>query len=108
MSKPYVVDGAWLSCTLGTRRSNLIVEPKRKTKASGGFKANIGDSVSMTNIPPFGSCLVSGIPGPCVPSCGMWLGGKENVLIEGLPALMIDSTLLCSTGGVITIDHSGQ
>jgi hypothetical protein len=39
----------------------------------------------------------------------MWTGGKVDVLIQNLPALLDDSFALCSAGGgMITISDSGQ
>ncbi|MOA29995.1 hypothetical protein D3C78_1510430 [compost metagenome] len=40
-----------------------------------------------------------------------WTDGKEDVLIEGEPALLNSSKLICSckgSGGVISIEDDGQ
>jgi len=39
----------------------------------------------------------------------MWSGGKSDVLIEKLPALLSNSKLTClAGGGMIKIDDDGQ
>lgn len=46
---------------------------------------------------------------PCCPQIwSEWTEGKEDVLIEGKPALLGRCTLKCAYGGTITIESSGQ
>jgi len=105
----YVVDGAILSCTMSAAPGSLKVLPMRTVKLGGSPRANIGDTKPMVNIPSFGTCLIPGAPKPCTPACVMWLGGKIDVLVENLPALLSDSTLICTAGGgVIKINFDGQ
>ena len=109
MGLTYVVDGARLSCTLGAGPSRLKVLPSRKIRLRGSLRANIGDSRPFVNIGSFGACKVTIPPKPCAPACGMWLGGKSDVHVENLPALLSNATLICATeGGIIRIDNDGQ
>ena len=109
MGLTYVVDGARLRCTLGSGPASLRVLPSRTIILRGSFRANIGDSKPMVNIPTFGSCHVTSPPKPCTPACAMWIGGKTDVLVEKLPALLSNATLVCAAGGgMIRIDDDGQ
>jgi hypothetical protein len=63
----------------------------------------------MINIRPFGACKVTSPPKPCTPACAMWAGGKSDVFVEKLPALLSTSKLICMAGGgTIKIDDDGQ
>jgi hypothetical protein len=123
MSKSYVVDGAKLKCTMGSSQSSLKVVPTHRVNLRGSAKANIGDGKPFVNVPPFGMCKSPANPAvaaviassagattqaPCTPVCAMWLGGKADVLIEKMPALLSDSKLICGFAGTITIEDDGQ
>ena len=109
MGVSYVVDGAKLSCTMGIAKSTLKILPTRAVVLRDSKRANIGDSKPFINILPFGACKISSPPKPCTPACTMWIGGKLDVLVEKLPALLSDSKLICTAGaGIITIDDDGQ
>jgi hypothetical protein len=109
MSKEYVVNGAQLECTLGVAPSKLVILPQHQVQLRGKNRANIGDAKPFVNILPFGVCKITSPPKPCTPVCVMWIGGKPDVLIEGLPALLNSDKLACATGGgMITIKDSGQ
>ena len=108
-SKEYVVEGATLQCALGTGSGNLTVMPQHRVKLRGKNKANIGDAKPFINIPSFGGCKITSPPKPCTPACVMWIGGKTDVLIQGLPALLNSDKLVCAAGGgLISITDSGQ
>ena len=72
----------------------------------------------MVNIMPFGMCssptnpnviAAMGSPVPCTPTCVAWIGGKTDVLVQGLPALMTNHIAVCPLGaGNISIKSSGQ
>lgn len=101
----YVKDGAEISCTMGAASGKLMVLPHR-VKMCGGNRANIGDCKPMVNILPFGVCKTTGMP--CVPACVMWMNGRTDVLIEGLPALLSTSLTVCPAGaGLIRITRDG-
>lgn len=84
---------------------------------------NVADYEPMVNIIPFGNCFsmlnpavqngemdIEGLQkAPCVPVITeRWAGGKEDVLIEGEPALLSDCTTFCIHGGLIQIEDDGQ
>jgi hypothetical protein len=109
MSKEYVVDGAQLKCTLGVAPSNLCVLSQHRVQLRCKNRANVGDAIPFTNILPFGACKITSPPKPCSPVCVEWIGGKSDFLVEGLPALLDSSKLICAAGGgIITIKDSGQ
>jgi hypothetical protein len=86
----------------------MVVPPHRVT-LRGSNRANIGDFKPMVNITPFGSCNVTAPPKPCTPACSMWISGKPDVLIEGLPALLDSDITICAAGGgVVSVSKSGQ
>ena len=120
----YVVLGATLECPFGSAKSKLMVLPINRVLTGGKPKANIGDAIPFLNILPFGTCKSMANPTvaaataaaqgvlqqmPCTPVCAMWMGGKINVLVGFLPALMDNCTLMCTFGaGMIKITNSGQ
>jgi len=109
MGKAYVVHGAQLECTLGVAPSNLVVLPVHRVQLTGKNKANIGDAKPFTNIMPFGACKITSPPKPCTPACAMWIGGKTDLLLDGLPALLDSDIIVCAAGGgVISIKDCGQ
>ena len=109
MGKEYVVSGAQLECTLGVAPSSLTVLPVHRVKLTKKLKANIGDCKGFVNIAPFGACKICSPPKPCTPSCVMWMGGKTDLLLDGLPALLNTDKVVCMAGGgMISIKDSGQ
>ena len=109
MGQAYVVDTAVMTCSLGTAPADLTVLPSRTVMLRGKHRANIGDCVPFVNVPTFGSCMVTVPPKVCVPACSIWMGGKADVLVQGMPALLDDSFATCPAGGgVITIADCGQ
>lgn len=110
MGQSYVVNGATLKCMLGAAPSTLTVLPVNRVEINRKAKANIGDCKPMVNIKPFGTCAKMAPPVPCTPMvAGVWLKGKTNVTVGGLPALMSDSMAICSCGGgIIKIQKDGQ
>ena len=124
MPREYVVDGATLVCNMSHTSSRLIVLPTRSILLRRKFKANIGDCIPMVNVMPFGLCrsltnpavasataAANGrlTPRPCTPRCRIWIGGKTDVLIEGMPALLSGDKAVCPLGaGTIEVRQSGQ
>ena len=109
VAKEYVVEGATLKCTLGVASGKLLVTPPHRVKLTGKNRANIGDTKPFANIPSFGACKITSPPKPCTPACAMWLSGKTDVLIQGLPALLNSDKVVCMAGGgLISITDSGQ
>ena len=109
MSTEYVVEGATLECSLGVASSRLLVAQPHGIELRGKNRANIGDSKPFVNIVPFGGCTITSPPKPCTPACAMWLVGKADAQIRGLPALLSTDKLVCTAGGgLIQITDSGQ
>ncbi len=119
-----VVLGAMCKCSFGLAPSSLVVTPKNMTQAGMAPAANIGDSIPMTNIMPFGMCttqsnpavaaatsaaLGTPTPAPCVPAIvGPWSPGAAKTKVGGLPALTNADTCNCAYGGVVSITSAGQ
>ena len=109
MGKEYVVESATLECSLGVAPGKLMVVPPHRVQLRGKNRANIGDFKPFVNITGFGACKITSPPKPCTPACAMWIGGKVDILIQGLPALKDDSYTICSAGGgMVTVSDSGQ
>ena len=106
-SDSYVVRGAKTRCSLGTSSSHLDLKTCHGVYLHDKPQMNVMDFIPEANIQPFGTCLVS--KAPCTPAItGPWQQGKNNVLIEGQPALLNTSTNFCTMGGIITITNNGQ
>ena len=124
MAKEYVVMGAKLECKMGSASSKLVVLPQHRVQLGGKFKANIGDCKPMVNVPPFGMCKSMANPAvasataanrgtltpmPCTPMCSIWIGGKTDLLLDGMPALMNTDKTVCPLGAsMIEVTDSGQ
>lgn len=124
MSDSYVCSKAKIKCSCGDKISTLTVFPDRTILLTGEPQANISDHISMRNIAPFGKCHTTRYPAtgaataanhgkltpmPCVPNTPFpWMGGKNDVLLKGEPALLKTSKCKCIYGGTITITHDGQ
>ena len=124
MAKEYVVLGAQLECKMGTAPSKLVVLPQHRVQLGGKPKANIGDCKPMVNVMPFGMCKSLANPAvaaataakygtltpmPCTPTCSIWIGGKTDLLLDGMPALLNSDKAVCPLGAsMISITDSGQ
>ncbi|MGG4552090.1 DUF4280 domain-containing protein [Paenibacillus humicus] len=121
--KSYVVAGAILSCSCGTQLNRLKTPLCHGVHLKEKAQMNVADYEPMVNIIPFGNCFsmlnpavqngemdIEGLQkAPCVPVITeRWAGGKEDVLIEGEPALLSDCTTFCIHGGLIQIEDDGQ
>ena len=124
MDDSYVCSTARIQCSCGDKISTLTVFPDRTVWLTGQPQANISDHTSLKNIAPFGRCHTTAYPPtgaataaahgkltpmPCVPNTPFpWMGGKNDVILKGQPALLKSSTLKCICGGTITITFDGQ
>lgn len=124
MADTYVCSGAMMRCTFGTSTARLRVLPDRTVWLAGQRMANIMDHKSLANIPGFGRCRTVTYPAtgaataaahgkltpmPCIPgTLTPWMPGKNDYLIQGLPALLKSCKCMCQWGGVITITDDGQ
>ena len=108
-AQSYVVEGATLACTLGGITNRLQIPINKNITINGKEQANIADHIGGMNIMSFGPCSRAIPPLPCIMATGnMWVGGKPNVLVDGMPALLNTSVNLCLCGGVISIINNGQ
>ncbi len=124
VKQSYVVAGAILSCSCGTQPTRLELPLSHGVSIKGKAQANVEDYVSGRNIVSFGNCSSVQNPAvqsstmvdsygvkksPCVPVLTMpWIGGKEDVQIEGRSALLSGCRHQCLYGGSIRIEDDGQ
>ena len=113
-----------MKCSMGTSQAKLTVLPSRTVFLTGQPQANISDHLSMVNLAPFGRCRSLGFPAtasataaahgiltpmPCMHNTPFpWMGGKNDYIIKGEPALLKSSTCSCMWGGTISITDNGQ
>jgi len=104
-----VVEGATLTCTLGSHSNQLQIPNEPNIHIGNKRQATIADHIGGFNIMSFGPCFRAVPPPPCImATVNKWVGGKENVFINGEPALLNTSVNLCACGGVISIVDDGQ
>ena len=124
MADSYVCSGAIMKCSMGTSQAKLTVLPSRTVFLTGQPMANISDHLSMVNLAPFGRCRSMGFPAtasaaaanhgsltpmPCMHNTPFpWMGGKNDYIVKGDPALLKSSTCSCMWGGTISIVDDGQ
>ena len=124
MADSYVCSGAMMKCTMGTCPAKLTVLPVRTVFLTGQPMANISDHLTKVNLAPFGLCRSMGFPAtasataaalgtltpmPCMHNTPFpWMGGKNDYLVQGQPALLKSSTCQCMWGGTICIIDDGQ
>lgn len=123
-SYSYICSKAKIKCSNGDKISTLTVLPIRTIWLYGQPQANISDHLPMVNIAPCGKCHTTAYPPtgaatsanhgkltpmPCVPNTPFpWMNGKNDVILQGNPALISTSKLKCVYGGTITITFDGQ
>lgn len=123
-SDSYVCSSAKMKCSFGDKLSTLTILPSRTIYLTGHPQANISDHQPLLNISPFGKCHTIAYPAtgsataanhgrltpmPCVPNTPFpWMGGKNDVLLKGQPALLKSSKCKCIWGGTITFTSDGQ
>lgn len=124
MADSLVCSGATMKCTMGTSQAKLTVLPTRTVFLTGKPQANISDHLSMVNLAPFGNCRSMAFPAtasataaaqgtltpmPCMHNTPFpWMGGKNDYIIKGDPALLKSSTCQCMWGGTISLVTDGQ
>lgn len=103
--KTYVVRGATLQCSQGTDPGVLNTMYSHGVYIKDKPVLSVEDAICGANISKkyaFGLCkLLQGAP--CEPQIefgAKWTGGKEDVLIEGAPALLSNCTLTCNCKGI--------
>lgn len=117
MGKNYVLDGAKMKCTMGDKSASLKVRSQSKYKVQGKKVATMMDFVPGVNYLPlatFGTCKpYKALPPPaqlCTPiPMGPWLQPHMTQKIQGKPAIIESSCLICSRAmGRITIQKTNQ
>ena len=124
MANSYVCSGATMRCTMGTSQARLTVLPIRTVFLTGKPQANISDHISFVNLGAFGRCRSLGFPAtaaataaahgkltpmPCMHNTPFpWMGGKNDYIVKGDPALLKSSTCQCMWGGTISLVTDGQ
>ncbi|WGV59198.1 DUF4280 domain-containing protein [Brevibacillus brevis] len=122
--KSYVVVGAILSCSNGSKVSRLKMPFSHGVFVKGKPQMNIMDFVPNVNIMPFGKCSSlknpvvasataanNGVltPMPCTPLTTMpWIDGKADKVVGDYPALLNKSTNMCFHCGLVKIEDDGQ
>lgn len=124
MSCPAVCTGATICCSFGLAPSVLNVLPANRTLVGGLPMATIMDNKPMANILPFGMCSSMANPSvvaataaalgvltpmPCIPATvAPWMPGSPTALVGNMPALNMQSQLMCMWAGIIQIVQPGQ
>ncbi|NLL06008.1 MAG: DUF4280 domain-containing protein [Clostridiaceae bacterium] len=120
----YVVEGATLKCSFGSRTSKLKIPMKHEVYINDKTQGNMMDYAPMVNVSPFGMCSSLANPTvasataanqgvlrkmPCIPSIASpWMSCKMDVLIDKFPAVLSSSKLMCMWCGVIKVEDDGQ
>lgn len=119
-----VTNNATIKCSFGTTPGQLLIPPEGRTSGVNMPAATIMDNIPLKNIMPFGMCTTlsnpqvaaatsaaQGVltPQPCMPvTTAPWTPGSATVLIGNKPALNNTCTLMCTWGGVISVQSAGQ
>ncbi len=106
--KPVAVTGAVLVCDKGTTPAPLKASGVGTVKICDVFAATIIDVAPVTNISPFGMCLVT--KAVCSPApVGLWQNPLGNKCIFGnTESLLEGATLPCAIGGTISVKRASQ
>ncbi|MBD5464927.1 MAG: DUF4280 domain-containing protein [Lachnospiraceae bacterium] len=87
----------------------ILDEVKEESKSWTDKLLGIFVDDSVDDVCDSQESLAAYCAGPCIPEFYQkWIDGKEDVLIDGSPALLGRCTLCCKYGGNITIQSSGQ
>jgi len=103
----YVVRGAVMRCSQGTTPICINLPASHGSYAKGKPIMIKTDRMVGANIGSFGVCKCTMTP--CSPAIlSDWMIVKEDTLINGIPALLKTSMLICAKGGIITFETDGQ
>jgi len=112
----YVVRGAKIRCNKGSLIKRINLAASHGSYSNGNPIMNENDNVVGENISAFGICK-GGCPAngssektkKCqVKILKKWMNTKEDSLIDGIPALVTKSVLICAYGGKINFISDGQ
>ncbi len=115
--REYLVEGAELTCSQGSCNGKLKIPEGHHYLSGDRKKANCRDCVEGGNIPYFGNCSLRGKEGGCEGFMLLdeqWRNterpfhGFEVEYVDGEPAIITSSVLLCKRGGIIRPVTSGQ
>lgn len=122
----YIVRGAKMFCDKGTHKRKINLPVSHGSYVKSKPKMNRCDVVPEENISYFGICngeckegegdiyLVgedgSTVSGKkcCFEAFDLWQQCKEDALVDGEPAIISDSYLICAHGGIIQFATTGQ
>jgi uncharacterized Zn-binding protein involved in type VI secretion len=114
----FVVHGAKIKCSMGSKSSTLSVSSQSTYKIQGKKAATMMDFAPGTNLMPplatFGTCKpFQSAPPPaqlCTPiPTGPWQKAFSKKKINGMAILKGDACLMCGrAGGLIEFENSGQ
>jgi len=106
----YLVDGAELKCTNAVTPTETIKVYGSSDQSVGSNKMVLMDDckIGVNLQPPFFSlCKIT--QKPCIPMiAGTWLFTNFKNTVNSKPTVTKDSCLICSLGGLITPESSGQ
>lgn len=107
MGELYVVRGAKVKCSLGSKTTKLNLPESHGLYVNEKPVLIDTDIVASVNVMPFGECKKKdGRCNPALADC--WKDTKEDAFIKGRSALITRSVLSCSIGGQISIQTDGQ
>lgn len=115
--REYLVEGAELTCSQGSCNGKLKIPEGHHYLSGDRKKANCRDCVEGGNIPYFGNCSLRGEEGGCEGFMLLdeqWRNTErpfhefEVEYVDGEPAIITSSVLLCKRGGIIRPVTSGQ
>lgn len=101
MAKNYVCNGAKIECQLCTKPQGTLMVTSNQIKIQGKLFANAKDK-EKTNLIFQGNCKKSPYQAtPCAAAItpGAWQG-TADLIVQDAPALLENSTIMCSYGGV--------
>lgn len=100
-----VVDGAEIKCDMGTLTGQLKARASNPEYVEGHRVCDVMDHKPGISIPTFGLCRLLG--GPCVPVTPTPWISPVKLLLDG-SALIVESLLPCTVGGIIGVLDPGQ
>lgn len=103
----YLVQGAKLSCNQGSVQTLCMLPLPHGVYYHNKSMLRVSDCQVGVNILPFGLCTIT--QKPCLPAItGQWMKPHNKAQINGVSAITTDSFLVCSLGGMIEPQNSGQ
>jgi len=110
----YVARGAKMKCTMGTSPGILNLPLDHGVYAHSTEKpllnitdAKCGPDANISDAAAFGVCIITGgVCKPIISPDAKWSNGKDNVLIDGQPALLDNATLSCACQAPTTVERT--